>query len=228
MYRDLGGGKLAAIDVGQVCVNVDTAWFNANGLEMPTTWEDLRKPEYAKLLVVENPAGSGPGLMFLAASVHELGDSWIEFWGDLKDGGVKVASDWSDAYETHYTVAGGQYPLMVSYGTSPVAEADLTDAAKPVPSVMKETCVDAVEFAGVLKSSDNPEGAAALVKLMLSPDYQSEIPETNYVYPVDPEAELSEAFEKYGPRIAGSIQLDPERTATERDQWIAEWRTIFG
>jgi thiamine transport system substrate-binding protein len=227
-YRDLGEGRLAAIDVGQVCINADTGWFEEHNLEIPTSWADLRKPEYAKLLVVENPAGSGPGLMFLAASVHEFGDTWTEFWADLNDGGVKVAADWSDAYENQYTVAGGDYPLMVSYGTSPVAEVDASQPDKPVPTVMADTCVDAVEFAGVLKGADNPEGATALVKLMLSDEYQAEIPETNYVYPIRGDIKLPEAFLEYGPRIENSIQLDPQRTAADRDEWIAEWRKIFG
>jgi thiamine transport system substrate-binding protein len=42
---------------------------------VPQSLEDLTKPEYKGLLVVENPATSSTGLAFLLATVAHFGDS---------------------------------------------------------------------------------------------------------------------------------------------------------
>lgn len=95
---------LTPIDTGDVCVNVDHAWFKDNGVAEPETLEDLAKPEYAKLLVVEDPASSSPGLAFLVGTVASEGtDGYEEYWTKLLQGGTKVASGWSDAYYSDFS-----------------------------------------------------------------------------------------------------------------------------
>ena len=61
------------VDYGDVCLNYDKAWFAEKGLALPASLEDLLKPEYNSLLVVENPATSSPGLAFLLATVAHFG-----------------------------------------------------------------------------------------------------------------------------------------------------------
>ena len=227
-YRSLGGDSLVPIDVGQVCINADTRWFAEQKLALPQSFDDLILPSYKDLLVVENPAVSSPGLMFLAASVSAIGPSWSEWWQALKENGVKVAADWSEAYEREYTVSGGSYPLMVSYGTSPVAEVDPADTAStPVSAVIESTCVDQVEFAGVLAGAENPAGATALIKHMLSTEFQAEIPASNYVFPIDSKTQIPPVFERFAVRVAEPIRLDPAEVDTNRDEWIDGWRRIF-
>src|SRR5262245_28048722 len=69
-FRDLAPGhELTPVDYGDVCINYDKAWFASKGLAVPQTLDDLRKPEYKNLLVVENPTTSSPGLVFLLATV---------------------------------------------------------------------------------------------------------------------------------------------------------------
>ena len=59
------GTVLTPIDRGDVCINVDAAWFAAKGLAPPTTLADLTDPKYKGLLVVSSPVTSSPGLAFL-------------------------------------------------------------------------------------------------------------------------------------------------------------------
>ena len=54
---------LTPIDHGEVCLNVDRAWFAERGVAPPRTLDDLAEPRYRNLLVVENPATSSPGLV---------------------------------------------------------------------------------------------------------------------------------------------------------------------
>src|SRR3954452_3781538 len=61
--------RLSAVDLGDVCLNVDTNWFAEKGIPAPANYEDLTDPKYKDLLVVENPATSSPGLAFLLGTV---------------------------------------------------------------------------------------------------------------------------------------------------------------
>ena len=73
--------RLVPVDYGDVCVNYDRAWFSQEGLPVPESLDDLVRPEYSGLLVVENPATSSPGLAFLLATVGTCGeDGFVEFW----------------------------------------------------------------------------------------------------------------------------------------------------
>ena len=60
---------MTPVDQGQVCLNVDTPWFQEQGLAAPTTLEQVAAPEYAELTVVTSPISSSPGLALLAAEV---------------------------------------------------------------------------------------------------------------------------------------------------------------
>ena len=117
------------VDFGDVCVNYDIAWFDEHGVEPPSDLESLAAPEYADLLVVQNPASSSPGLAFLMATVAEFGDEgWIEYWQRLVDNGVEVVDGWTEAYYERFSGAGdGPKPLVVSYGSSPPAEVLFAD-----------------------------------------------------------------------------------------------------
>ena len=66
--------RVTPIDHGEVCLNYDKAWFAEHGIEPPRTLDDLLKPAYKKLLVVENPATSTPGLAFMLATISMYGD----------------------------------------------------------------------------------------------------------------------------------------------------------
>jgi thiamine transport system substrate-binding protein len=77
--------QLLPIDFGDVCLNYDKAYFEQKKLQPPQQLADLTKSEYKDLLVVENPAGSSPGLAFMLATVSAFGeDRWLGFWTDLR------------------------------------------------------------------------------------------------------------------------------------------------
>ncbi|MEW5830592.1 MAG: thiamine ABC transporter substrate-binding protein, partial [Chloroflexota bacterium] len=74
------------VDHGDVCLNYDVNWFKETGLTVPQSFEDLLKPEYKGLLVVENPATSSPGLAFLLATIAKFGeDGYLDYWAALRD-----------------------------------------------------------------------------------------------------------------------------------------------
>ena len=222
-------GTLVPIDESTVCVNVDTSWFETNGQSAPTTFEQLADPAYAGLLVVEDPAASSPGLVFLAATVERFGDDAPAFWQRLLDNDVEIAGGWSDAYFSSYTVNGGDRPLVVSYASSPPAEVMGSDDpdAQPKSIVLEDSCTRQVEYAGVLDGAANPGGARELLAAMQSEEWQAALPASNYVFPVRPDVELPPAFARFAVRPADPIELDPAEVGRRRDEWLDGWRDVM-
>ena len=196
--------SLTPIDQGDVCININTTWFEEEGMAPPASLEDLRAPEYAELTAVIDPATSSPGYAFLVATATEFGDDWQGYWADLLDGGARVASGWSDAYYSDFSGADGDgpYPLVLSYSSSP--------AAAPGTDYLPDTCVRQVEYAGVVEGAANPEGAQAFIDFMLSDAFQSSIPENMYMYPVT-DQELPAEWQEVAELSDTPIMVDPQR-----------------
>jgi thiamine transport system substrate-binding protein len=222
--------RVTPIDSAAVCVNDDRAWFGHDGHPpAPASLNDLIKPEYKKLLVVENPATSSPGLAFLLTTIKAHGDGWQDYWKALRKNGVRVVEGWDQAYQTDFTAGGasGDRPLVVSYATDPAADVIFSDGKKTTPTVgvVKGTCFSQVEFAGVLAGAKNPEGARALVDFMLTRQYQEGIPEQMYVYPVVPGAKLPPVFAQFATRPE-AYSIDASEIGEHRNEWINEWTQI--
>lgn len=225
----VGDDRLTAVDYGDVCVNVDHAYFTAKGLAEPVTFEDLAKPEYQDLLAVESPATSSPGLAFLLGTVAHFGENgWQAYWTQLKDNGVKVTGGWTDAYTVDFSGSSGKgaRPLVVSYASSPPAE--VADGATTAPTgALLDTCFRQVEYAGVLNGAKNAAGAQQVIDFLLSPEFQAAVPNAMYVYPVDTSAALPAAWELFAPVAAAPAELDPAVIAANRDAWISAWSDLL-
>lgn len=220
------GDLLVPIDTGDVCMNVDTEWFGSNGIEAPTELDQLTDPAYRDLLVVSSPVTSSPGLAFLIGTVDRYGeDGWLGYWADLEANGVRVRPSWDDAYSTDYTVSGGDRPIVLSYASSPPAEVVFSEGARtePASTVMLDSCTAQVEYAGVLSGTPEPELAQRLVAFMLDEPWQSELPLTNFVFPVTDVA-LPAEFDQWAPRAEDPMGLPPEVIDEGRDRWIEAWR----
>jgi thiamine transport system substrate-binding protein len=225
--------RASPVDYGDVCINYDKAYFAENDLALPEGLEDLARPEYQGLLVVENPATSSTGLAFLLATVAHFGDSFTEYWQALQDNGVVVVDGWETAYYTNFSGSSGNgpQPLVVSYGSSPAAEvifAETPPEDAPTASIVgPDTCFRQIEFAGILKGTRQRALAEKFVDFMLSKQFQEDVPLQMFVYPVLPEATLPEEFTKYAQAPEQVAALSPEEIAANRDAWIQSWTDVM-
>jgi thiamine transport system substrate-binding protein len=228
-YRLDDSGRFTPVDQSSVCVNADAEWFASQGRSLPSDLESLADPAFADLLVVENPATSSPGLAFLAATHAAFGDGADAYWERLRDNGVAVSASWSDAWNSRYTVNGGDRPLVVSYASSPPAEVVYSEGelTQPESSVLDRTCFLQVEFAAVLDGAAHPDAARMLVDEMLAPEWQAQLPLSNFVYPVRTGTPLPEEFVKWAPTVEDPIKLDAEEIGEHRDEWIDSWRSVM-
>ena len=218
------------VDYGDVCINYDKAYFATHNLPVPVTLEDLAKPAYSRLLVVENPATSSPGLAFLLATIKHFGpDGYLDFWKSLRANGVVVVDGWETAYYTNFSGSSGHgsQPLVVSYASSPAAEVvfsttPLTEA--PIGTLLGPgTCFRQIEFVGILKGTKHLALAEKFVDFMLGRQFQEDMPLQMYVYPVNLLAKLPDVFVKYAQIPDQSAVLDPAVISASRDQWVQAW-----
>ncbi|NPV76350.1 MAG: thiamine ABC transporter substrate-binding protein [Anaerolineae bacterium] len=229
-YKLDAENRALPVDFGDVCINYDKAYFEQKGLIIPQRLQDLIKPEYKGLLVVENPATSSPGLAFLLATIADFGpENYLDFWKALRANDVAVVNDWSTAYYTNFSGSSGkgQQPLVVSYGSSPVAE--LIFASEPLSEpptasiVDKNTCFRQIEFVGILKGTAKRALAEKWVDFMLGVSFQEDIPLQMFVYPVNSQAKLPEEFVKFAQIPAEPAMLPIDLIDQNREQWITAW-----
>jgi thiamine transport system substrate-binding protein len=220
-------GSLQKVTLSDVCFNYDSLWFEANNQTPPSSWRDLVSPEFEGLTVVSNPLTSSPGLAFLASTVAAFGEDGFEgFWKELKDNQVKVAAGWEEAYFTEFSGSSGagDYPIVLSYSSSPAAE--IRDDGKSQTVALLDECFRQVEYVGVLAGSKNPAGAKALVEFLLAEPFQSTMPGLMYVYPVNPEASVPAEWAEFGAAARSTIGQNLD-IAANRDSWQDKWSAIF-
>jgi thiamine transport system substrate-binding protein len=226
------GHELTPVDFGDVCVNYDIGWFTTNNVKPPDSLDDLLRPEYKDLLVVENPSTSSPGLAFLMATIDKEGEGgWQDYWKALRSNGVEVVDGWTDAYYGEFSGSAGstgKRPLVVSYGSSPPSEVVLADPPRTdAPTgVVESTCFRQVEFAGVLRGTDHEKEARELVDFLVSPAFQKELALNLFVYPSRTDIALPPEFTKFAVVPATPLTIDPAEIAANREQWQDEWTTI--
>ncbi|MFM2077004.1 MAG: hypothetical protein RJA49_894 [Actinomycetota bacterium] len=228
-------GDPTQVDFGDVCVNYDIKYFADKGIQPPVTLDDLIKPEYKNLLVVENPATSSPGLAFMLATIAKYGQSsWGEYWTSLRANGVEVVDSWDSAYLERFSGAAGSSgdkPLVVSYGSSPPAEVVFADP--PIDTaptgVAAGTCFRQLEYAGVLRGTTHSAAAKELVSFLLGETFQKELPLTLFVYPVNGKVALPDVFTKFAVVPTDPYSVDPDTIAKNRQAWQEQWtQTVVG
>lgn len=222
------------VDFGDVCLNYDKVYFANANLAVPQSFEDLLKPEYKGLLVVQNPATSSPGLSFMLATVARYGaNGFLDFWRALRDNEVVVVNDWETAYYTNFSGSSGKgaQPIVVSYNSSPAAEVifapepleDSPTAAITSPGM----CFRQIEFVGILNGTRKQVLAQKFVDFMLSLPFQNDMPLQMFVYPVRNTATLPPEFVKYSAVPDQPASIDPELISQNREAWITAWNEVM-
>jgi thiamine transport system substrate-binding protein len=216
------------VDFGDVCPNYDKAFFRSAGTKPPGSLEDLLTPEYRGLLVVQNPATSSPGLAFMLTTIGRFGEEgYLDYWQGLVDNDMLVVNDWESAYYNEFSVHGGTYPVVISYGSSPPAEVIFSDVeiAEPPSGVLieEQSCFRQIEFIGILKGSQNRELAENFIDFVLSPSFQEDMPMQMFVFPVNQETQLPEQFAKFASIADNPAEVDPEAIAEKREIWLQDW-----
>lgn len=231
LLRNIPGHEVTPVDTGDVCINYDIAWFEENNIAPPMTLEALTSSTYADLLVVPSAISSSPGLAFFLATVAEFGeDGWQEYWKALRKNGVLVVDGWTQAYSTEFSGSSGKgdRPIVVSYSSSPAAEVLFSDPPTEIAptGVAPLTCFAQVEYAGVLRGTKHESEAQQLIDYLTDVKFQSDLPLTQFVFPVNKNASTPESFTRYISRPENPLTIEFDVIAKNRVAWLDEWSTI--
>jgi thiamine transport system substrate-binding protein len=230
---EAGNSAVLPVDYGYVTLNIDKAWFAKSGLALPTRLADLAQPAYAKLLVVQNPATSSPGLAFLYANIAGLGEeAAFAWWATLRANGVKVVKGWTEAYYTEFTRNGGTRPIVVSYASSPAAEVfyskeKLTES--PTANLfLKGGVFRQVEGVALVQGGKPAAQAAAgrFVEFMRSDAVQQALQTTMWMFPVEAGVARADVMKLYANEPTTFDNPTPAQMAQNAKTWVQRWTKV--
>lgn len=210
--------QLTAVDRGDVCINVDDAWYDRHQQQAPKHFADLTDPQYRDQAVLLDPSTSSPGMGFLLATIGKFGPRAEGYWRDMVGNGAKIVSGWETGYNQEFSAGTGHgdRPIVVSYASSP--------AATPGTSALLDSCFAQIEYIGVLRGAPNVEGAKKLVDFMLTPEVQAALPTEMYVYPVRKDVVLPVGWAQRAPVPAWTVRMNPDYIDANRENWLTQWR----
>jgi thiamine transport system substrate-binding protein len=100
-----------------------------------------------------------------------------------------------------------------------------TPVDEPPTAVVTQagSCFRQIEFAGILKGTQNRDLAEKWIDFMLSTTFQEDLPLQMFVFPANPAAQLDETFARFMARAESPAAVDPDKIAENREQWIQAW-----
>ena len=113
-------GYWSPIYVGALTFAVDRDWFAKKGIEYPTSWEDLLKPEFKGQISMAHPGSSGTAYTILSTLVQMKGeDAAMEYFTKLNEN------------IRQYTKSGSAPPKNVGLGEAAIGLSFSHDSLKP-------------------------------------------------------------------------------------------------
>jgi thiamine transport system substrate-binding protein len=190
----------------------------------PTSLRQLVEDEQGPSILVQDPRTSTPGLGLLLWIKKIYGDEADKAWARLAPRIVTVSKGWSEAYGLFLK---GEADMVLSYTTSPayhiIAEKDSRFSA----ARFSEGHYQQIEVAGLVQSSQQKKLAREFLKFMLSEDFQTIIPTTNWMYPAVLASDRLPAEFRQLIDPSPALLLDDTRVASKRKAWVDEWLEVM-
>jgi thiamine transport system substrate-binding protein len=199
-------------------------WDTQQLKDPPRSLADLAKDGDEPKLLLEDPRTSTPGLGLLLWLKSVYGDKAAEAWKGIAPKILTVSKSWDEAYGLFTK---GEAPLVLSYTTSQAYHVMAEQSDRYKALVFPEGNYMQIEVAGMLKSAKHPDLARQFLQFLLSPDFQKEIPTTNWMLPVTDGATPPE-FATAAPKPEKALLLPADEVAKHRPAWIQEWLEAVG
>jgi len=157
----------------------------------PASLEDLAKPEYARKLILMDPRTSKPGLGFVAWTASAYGAGLADYWKRLKPSILTMSPGWDTGYGLF---TAGEAPLVISYTTSAAYHAEYETPGRYRALEFSDGHPMQIEGAGIVSKARHRKAAEAFIDYMLTSEFQSALPLTNWMYPVMPGITLPASY----------------------------------
>lgn len=223
--------KLGANSVGIGFVatgfTYNTEWFEREGWEPPTSWEDLKDPKFKGILSIP-PISNTYGLHALVMMARTAGGGET----DIDPGFAAMIDEVAPNVLVFEPSSGKMSELFqskeiaVSIWGSGRAKS-LADTGFPVAfAYPKEGAVALMIASCPVVDSDVPEEAQAFVNYLLQPEIQLRLAGAIGAGPVNKLAELPADLAEslpYGDKIAGLVAVDWDVINPAREAWTKRW-----
>ncbi|ASJ11071.1 ABC transporter substrate-binding protein [Thermococcus sp. P6] len=210
---------LTPYDYGYIAVNYRRDMVQ----NPPKSLEDLTRPEWKGKLIIEDPRTSSPGMAFLLWTIAIYGDDWLNYWEKLKENDVQIVKGWSEAWEAFTK---GEYPLVLSYATSPAATVYYDNNTNVGAVAFEEGNYLQIEGAGVVKGARHPELARKFIEFLISEEAQEKLPLNQWMYPVNKNVQLPEVF-GYAVKVSKPVTLDSDEIEKNYGTWLEQWTQLM-
>jgi thiamine transport system substrate-binding protein len=190
----------------------------------PASLRELVDDENGPTLLIQDPRTSTPGLGLLLWVKKVFGDEADRAWARLAPRIVTVSKGWSEAYGLFLK---GEADMVLSYTTSPAYHLIAEQDARFAAAAFAEGHYQQIEVAGMLRGSDNKTLARQFLRFMISEEFQSLIPTTNWMFPAAlPRDRLPGEFSRLvDPSPA--LLFDDDEVMNRRRDWIDEWLEVM-
>lgn len=217
-------------DYGIFAFMGDQEALAAAKLKQPESLADfLKKAEWKRNLILEDPRTSTPGLAFLLYTRSVFGDKVWDAWKTLRSRWLTLAPGWEAAYGLFLKK---EAPLVWSYTTSQAYHEEHGDFSgdqrRYRALIFDEGQPMQVEGAALVKGSFKTPKDVKLGKqfleFLISPKVQLRIPKKNWMMPVFSDLELPASF-RHLPQPKKLVRLPAK--ASETDQVLARWSRVI-
>lgn len=191
--------------------------------EPPASFEALLAAPDDLKIVIQDPRSSTPGLGLLMWVRALYGDAAPEAWRRLKPKILTVTKGWWESYSMFLE---GEADMVLSYTTSPAYHAVVDGEDYVRAAGFAEGHYLQMELAAVTAAARQPELARSFVAYLTGTAAQSAIPTTNWMFPVDPQVTLPEAFGNLI-RPETTLVFAAGEAQANRKAWIDEWLAVM-
>ena len=170
-----------------------------------STYEDLADPKWKGRITVR------PSVLYdqslLASMIAVDGEEKAEAWAKGVASNLANAPKGNDRQRAKDIAAGNaDVGLMNTYYLGVMSKSKDPEEVKAAEEVAvffpnQDTTGTHINVSGIglVKNSPNRENAIRLIEFLLSPESQKLLSEQNFVYPVNPQAEMSSMLKSWGP-----------------------------
>lgn len=212
-------------DYGALTWLADRKSLDELHLTIPSSFQDLLKPEWRRNIILEDPRTSTLGLNLLLFTDKIFGSSNPQFWTRFKSQWLTLTPGWEGAFGLFLRQ---EAPLVWSYITSQAYFEENTDLKgkqrRYQAILLKEGQPVQVEGAAWLKGAGKTQQQRLLaqnfLEFLISPEVQELVPRHNWMMPVLKNVKLPASYQQL-PQPTRFISVSSDSQEIEKS--LARW-----
>lgn len=221
-FRDPGNKWFAKTGyMAAFCVNNEI--LKRKNLPMPTSWEDLLRPEFKGEVVMPNPASSGTGYLMIASILQMKGEE--KGWEYLHKLDNNIAQYIKSGSRPCNVASAGEFAVGASFALRAIKN---IDEGFPITMIIpSEGAGNELEATGLMKTSKNKETAKRFIDWTLTQNAVDEYYKWKEIVTVSGGTMPKNFIDAGLPQNIGSVMVDMDFpwSAANRDRILGQWQT---